>query len=319
MNLSPLLALIQGTRLEALAPLISEDYLAQITHGDFPKWRRLLGELPAIAAGQVEFGEYVSIGSSADIDPQLKAQLELQLKQFIPWRKGPFKVFDIEIDTEWRSNVKWDRLASNISSLTGKRVLDVGSGNGYYGYRMLEAEPALVIGIDPHIAYMAQFWALKHFTPQLPLFVLPLTLEQMPQRLQQFDTTFSMGVIYHRRSPIDHLLQLKDTLVVGGELILETLYVDGDEGYCLTPQKRYARMSNVWFVPSIPTLLQWLTRCGFVNAEVIDISTTSLEEQRKTEWMPYDSLVDALDAEDPAITIEGLPAPKRVVIKAYKK
>jgi tRNA (mo5U34)-methyltransferase len=31
-----------------------------------------------------------------------------------------------------------------------------------------------------------------------------------------------MGVLYHRRSPLEHLWQLKDQLVNGGELVLET-------------------------------------------------------------------------------------------------
>ncbi|PMC22346.1 tRNA 5-methoxyuridine(34)/uridine 5-oxyacetic acid(34) synthase CmoB, partial [Klebsiella aerogenes] len=44
-----------------------------------------------------------------------------------------------------------------------------------------------------------------------------------------------MGVLYHRRSPLDHLWQLKDQLAPGGELVLETLVIEGDENTVLVP------------------------------------------------------------------------------------
>lgn len=318
MNLKPLQDTIAGTPLEKLRPYTEEGFLGQIRHGDFPRWRQRLAELPAIQPSRLEFGASVCIGTQEDSDPETLARLREQLIEFIPWRKGPFELFGIDIDTEWRSNQKWDRLAGEISPLASRRVLDVGSGNGYYGFRMLEQGAEMVLGIDPHLAYVAQFWLLKHFAAQSPVYVLPLTLEQLPPALNYFDTVFSMGVLYHRRSPIDHILELKGSLRPGGELIVETLYVDGAEGYSLTPEKKYARMTNVWFVPSIPTLLKWLTRCGLVDIAVIDESTTSPDEQRKTAWMPYDSLDNALDAENPDMTIEGLPAPRRVVVRATR-
>jgi len=318
MNLKPLQELITSTPLEALLPYTQEKFLEQIRYGDFPRWRKLLSELPTIEASSVAFGSTVRIGRASDSDTETLARLREQLFEFIPWRKGPFELFDIAMDTEWQSNLKWDRLRTEISPLESRRVLDVGSGNGYYGFRMVEDGAEMVLGIDPHIAYVAQFWLLKHFAPKAPVFVLPLTLEQVPSSLNYFDTVFSMGVIYHRRSPIDHILELKSCLRPGGELVIESICVDGEEGYCLTPEKKYARMGNVWFVPSIPTLVQWLSRCGMKEISVIDESTTTTTEQRKTQWMPFDSLEDALDAQDPSRTIEDLPAPKRVVIKAIR-
>jgi tRNA (mo5U34)-methyltransferase len=318
MNLKPLHDLIESTALEALLPFANEEFLEQIRHGDFPRWRQLLTELPQIEPSSFEFGSKVRIGSPSDSDQATLAKLRDQLVEFIPWRKGPFELFGIDIDTEWQSNLKWDRLKQHISPLESRRVLDVGSGNGYYGFRMLEEGAEMVLGIDPHIAYVAQFWLLKHFASEAPVFVLPLTMEQLPSPLNYFDTVFSMGVIYHRRSPIDHILELKNSLRPGGELVIESICVDGEEGYSLTPEKKYARMGNVWFVPSIPTLVQWLKRCGMIDVSVIDESTTTMDEQRKTEWMPFDSLEDALDANNPGRTIEDLPAPKRVVVKATR-
>jgi tRNA (mo5U34)-methyltransferase len=318
MNLKPLQNLIDGSPLEPLLPFTNEEFLQQIRYGDFQKWRRLLSLLPQIQPSSVDFGRKVRIGNASDSDPQTLAQLRKQLLEFIPWRKGPFELFGIDMKTEWQSDLKWDRLVKEISPLRSRRILDVGSGNGYYGFRMLEEGAEMVLGIDPHIAYVAQFWLLKHFAAESPVFVLPLTLEQVPPSLNYFDTVFSMGVIYHRRSPIDHILELKSCLRPGGELVIESICVDGEAGYCLTPEKKYARMGNVWFVPSIPTLVKWLSRCGMEKISVIDESITTLNEQRKTEWMPFDSLEDALDVNNPTLTIEGLPAPKRVVVKAIR-
>jgi tRNA (mo5U34)-methyltransferase len=75
-------------------------------------------------------------------------------------------------------------------------------------------------------------------------------------------------------------------------------------------------MPNVWFLPSPETLVSWMRKQGFVNPRVVDISATSIEEQRSTEWMTYDSLVDFLDPKDINKTAEGHPAPIRAVLVA---
>jgi tRNA (mo5U34)-methyltransferase len=234
-----------------------------------------------------------------------------------PWRKGPFDVFGVHIDTEWRSDWKWSRVSPHLD-LVGKRVLDVGCGNGYYQWRMLGAGADSVIGVDPNWLFFCQFQAMQRYLPDLPAWHLPFALEDLPARLEGFDTVFSMGVLYHRKSPIDHLLALKDCLVKGGELVLETMVVEGDVHQVLVPEDRYSQMRNVWFLPSVPALELWLRRAGFVDVRCVDVSTTTVEEQRSTEWMKYQSLSDFLDPNDPGKTVEGLPAPRRAVIVGRK-
>lgn len=234
-----------------------------------------------------------------------------------PWRKGPFQLFGIDIDTEWRSNLKWARIAPHID-LRGKDILDVGCGNGYYGWRMLGAGARSVIGIDPSPRFVLQWGSIRRYCANQPCYVLPLGIEHLPENLNAFDVTFSMGVLYHRKSHFDHLYQLKDTLKPGGHLVLETLVIPGPEGLTLLPKSRYAKMRNVWQLPSTSTLVSWLTRCGFRNINIVDESMTTTQEQRRTPWMQFESLADFLDPEDHGKTIEGYPAPQRAVLLAEK-
>jgi len=204
----------------------------------------------------------------------------------------------------------------HLEPLKDRTILDVGCGNGYHCWRMLGEGAQRVIGIDPSPRFVVQFHMIKQFMPTAPVDLLPVGIEDLPQNLQAFDTTFSMGVLYHRKSPIDHLRELKASLRPGGQLVLETLVIKGKLGEVLVPEGRYAKMNNVWFLPSCETLLSWMKKCGFKNPRVVDVNQTGQDEQRSTDWMKFQSLPDFLDPEDPNRTDEGHPAPIRAVFVA---
>ncbi|MCK5121068.1 MAG: tRNA 5-methoxyuridine(34)/uridine 5-oxyacetic acid(34) synthase CmoB [Methylococcales bacterium] len=286
-------------------------------NGNAAAWLDTIEQLPNVLPSTISLNaNQVKVGEGSDLDELSRAMLLEQLKTFHPWRKGPYDVFGINIDTEWRSDWKWDRLKEHIAPLDKRLVLDVGCGNGYHCWRMLGSGAKMVVGVDPLLLNVLQFQVIRKLMGETPVYVLPMTLEQIPAETKAFDTVFSMGVLYHRRSPIDHLLELKDCLQSGGELVLETLVVDGKDGEVLMPEGRYAKMRNVWFLPSCETLISWMKRCGFKNCRVIDVSTTTIEEQRATEWMQFHSLAEFLDQDNPELTCEGLPAPKRAIILA---
>ena len=287
-------------------------------HGDFDVWIQHIEALPQIPAQRVELDrDCISALPRQALPAEMLRDLETGLKQLHPWRKGPFNIHGVHIDTEWRSDWKWRRLQQAITPLNGRRVLDVGCGNGYHCWRMIGAGAELVIGIDPTQLYLAQFLAIGKFLgTQWPVHLLPLGIEDIPPELHAFDSVFSMGVLYHRRSPLDHLLELRGCLRRGGELVLETLVIEGPEGSTLLPSGRYAKMRNVWFIPSPETLAGWLLRCGFRDIRIVDVSFTTTEEQRATEWMRFESLADYLDPSDPSRTIEGYPAPRRAIVTA---
>jgi tRNA (mo5U34)-methyltransferase len=316
-DLAPLARRLADTPLAAWANGLQAQLDARMDkgHGDLARWQGALDALPALQPNRIDLLDGLRLDGPCD--DATRERLRTALMGLSPWRKGPFELFGVHVDTEWRSDWKWSRVAPHLD-LVGKRVLDVGCGNGYYQWRMLGAGADSVIGIDPNWLFFCQFQAVQRFMPELPAWHLPFALEDLPANLQGFDTVFSMGVFYHRRAPIDHLLALKDCLVKGGELVLETLVIEGDAQQMLVPEDRYAQMRNVWFLPSVPALERMLRRAGFSEVNCVDVSVTTVQEQRGTEWMRFQSLSDFLDPADHGRTVEGLPAPMRAVITARK-
>ncbi|QBY05567.1 tRNA 5-methoxyuridine(34)/uridine 5-oxyacetic acid(34) synthase CmoB [Thalassotalea sp. HSM 43] len=287
----------------------------QELHGEFKQWQKTLEALPQTTPSMIDVKDGVTIGAADDIPLGQQKRIEALLKNFKPWRKGPYHVHGIHIDTEWRSDFKWDRLQPHISDLSNRYVLDIGCGSGYHLWRMRGAGAKFVVGIDPTQLFMMQFLSMQHFIQDPAVNLLPLGVEHLPE-LKAFDTVFAMGVLYHRKSPIDFLQQLKAQLVKGGELVLETLVIEGDKNTVLVPGDRYAKMRNVWFLPSCDALVFWMQRLGFKNVRVVSIDQTAFEEQRKTDWIDTESLQDFLDPNDANKTIEGHPAPLRAIIVA---
>ncbi|MGM0638322.1 MAG: tRNA 5-methoxyuridine(34)/uridine 5-oxyacetic acid(34) synthase CmoB [Pseudomonadota bacterium] len=289
--------------------------------GDLPAWEKAVTKLPALPDARQVSLDADTVSVEVTLTDSQRRQAENLLHQLAPWRKGPFSLGGIAIDTEWRSDWKWQRVASHLAPLAGRKVLDVGGGSGYHGWRMAGAGAAFVLVIDPSPRFFWQFRAVRHFVgdaDQGRTHFLPVGIEEVPENLAVFDTVFSMGVLYHRPSPLEHLLQLRAALRPGGELVLETLVVEGDATRVLLPGERYAAMPNVYFLPSSAALCHWLVRCGFTDVRVVDEAVTTTDEQRATEWMTYQSLADFLDPEDPTLTREGYPAPRRAVVIANR-
>ncbi|PNH87746.1 tRNA 5-methoxyuridine(34)/uridine 5-oxyacetic acid(34) synthase CmoB [Vibrio diazotrophicus] len=310
--------LAQDTRLQPWLNVLPQQLTdwQQQPHGDLDRWLRALNKISSSQPDHIDLKESVTVSNREPLSDGEQKKLENLLKTFHPWRKGPYHLHGIHIDTEWRSDWKWDRLLPHISPLKNRSVLDVGCGNGYHMWRMLGEGAYQVIGIDPSELFLVQFEAVRKLMgDNQKVHLLPLGIEQLPE-LKAFDTVFSMGVLYHRRSPIDHLIQLKNQLVSGGELVLETLVIEGDENAVLVPFDRYAQMRNVYFFPSALALKAWLEKVGFEDVRIVDENVTSLGEQRSTEWMTHNSLPDYIDPNDPTKTVEGYPAPRRAILVA---
>jgi len=287
-----------------------------LRHGDLELWSSGLHALPDVTPSSCDLNsDTVRIGQPEDCSESAQA-IETALKKMHPWRKGPFEIFGVHIDTEWHSDWKWNRIRDHIAPLHDRTVLDVGCGSGYHMWRMLGASAKQVIGIDPTPLFSLHFATVKRYIPNANAFVLPVGIDDMPESMNCFDTVFSMGILYHRRSPLDHLVQIRELLRPGGEAVIETLVVEGDEHTCLMPEDRYGKMRNVFFIPSVKMLEIWMRRAGFTNIRCADVNVTSLDEQRSTEWMQFESLPDFLDENDRTRTVEGYPAPVRATVIA---
>lgn len=308
-----------GSYHDALREVIERQFYERL-HGDLEKWLSSYGKLPDVTTADIGFSnDSIVIGRAQQLDQGQQQALHNHLQLLHPWRKGPWNLFGICIDAEWRSNLKWDRLLPHISPLRGRLVLDVGCGNGYYGFRMLAQKPEYVLGIDPSQLCLMQFRTFKKYAPSLPLDYLPLQDRQLPLPMPVFDSVFSMGVLYHHRDPLDHLHTMHGCLKTGGELVLESLVIEGGPDAILRPADRYAQMANVHAIPSCECLSGWLKEAGFGNIRLVDKTMTTTREQRRTEWMTYQSLPDFLDPANPDLTIEGHPAPVRAIIICTKR
>lgn len=309
---------IWGEQLEAQLA----EVLVDQAHGDMQAWSEAFNQLPNIENIHANINQDILSFESASLSDEQSQALLRALTSLKPWRKGPFDFFGHHIETEWHSDWKWQRISPHISDLKNRKVLDVGCGSGYHMWRMLAQGASRVIGVDPSKLFFWQFEAVKKYlkaahNENVPAHFLPFKMEDVPPNLRVFDTVFSMGVLYHRRSPIEHLAELYNALRAGGEVVLETLVVEGELGQVLMPEDRYAMMRNVWFLPTVETLSLWMRRVGFKDVKVVEQNYTSIEEQRTTDWMEYNSLKDFLDPNDHTKTAEGYPAPLRATLIAH--
>ena len=285
----------------------------QVNNGNIPKWSQAIDTIDALPKGKISLKKpYISINKDC-IDSEL---LMDALYKLVPWRKGPFMINDLALESEWDGDMKWQRISKHIKPLKNKRVLDVGAGNGYFTLRMAMEGAKRALGIDPFLLFNYQFRAIKSMIKSpLNALLLPMKLEEIPKK-PIFDTVFSMGVLYHQRDHMAHLSQLYEMMATDAELVLETLVVEGPEDYILVPKDRYAQMRNVYSIPSIKTLKSWLNDANFNNVRVVDVSKTTTAEQRKTPWIGENgaSLEDFLNPLDDSLTIEGYPAPTRAIV-----
>ncbi|MBF0286299.1 MAG: tRNA 5-methoxyuridine(34)/uridine 5-oxyacetic acid(34) synthase CmoB [SAR324 cluster bacterium] len=281
-------------------------------------YEKALHAIPSFQTSHLALEDIISIGNPEELSSEQQKTLQQVLETYIPWRKGPFNVFGVSIDSEWQSHMKWDRVLPVLDSLEGKKVADIGCNNGYYMFRMAAHNPELVIGCDPTARYYYSFHFLQRFA-QLPCLHFELLgIEHIHHYPSFFDTVFCMGILYHHTDPISMLRKIYTSMKPKGQLIVESLGIPGEESMALFPKKRYAKVPGTWFVPTESCLINWIRRAGFRQVSSFFGKELTTDEQRSTTWAPYESLKDFLDPNDSSLTVEGYPAPWRFYIQARK-
>jgi len=273
-----------------------------------------LETLPEPEVVSVDLGDVVSVTLEERYATLHSRRIEETARRMMPWRKGPFRLGSLLIDSEWRSQLKYNLLEPHFD-LREKVVGDIGCNNGYYLFRMQTHAPAKLIGFDPSPLYYSQFRFLDRFLRSGIRYEM-LGAEHVQHYEEPFDVLFCLGVLYHRSDPVATLKSLRRGLRKGGELFLDTFMIEGEGEICLCPAQRYCKIPNIYFIPTVGTLKNWCLRAGFCETEVLAVSRTDAHEQRKTDWISTQSLEDFLDPDDPTKTVEGYPAPLRVYLRA---
>ncbi len=279
-----------------------------------------LNALPDLKSNHAIFGnDVVEIGKRDELSDEDFEKLNETLLNLKPWRKGPWNYFGIDIDTEWRSNLKWDRFFNGVKpDFEGKRILDIGCNNLYYMYRTLAYNPELVVGFDPIARYYFHHLLNRKFVQDPRIQFELFGVEQAGLFKDFFDYAFFMGILYHRRDPLGSLKNVYDSLKRGGTIIMECSGIPGDDPLCLFPEGRYCQAPGYWFLPTWKSIENMLYRTGFTEIETFYKEPLTFDEQRKTSWIDTHSLEHFLDPEDISKTVEGYPAPVRIYTKAVK-
>ncbi|MEM1169875.1 MAG: tRNA 5-methoxyuridine(34)/uridine 5-oxyacetic acid(34) synthase CmoB [Cyanobacteria bacterium P01_H01_bin.35] len=275
-----------------------------------------------IADIQTDFFDFsnavIKVGNSDELSSEQKQRFHQSLQTFCPWKKGPFELFGVTIDAEWRSDWKWQRILPHISSLKNRKVADIGCHNGYFMFRMAAQQPELVIGFEPYTKHFWNFQLIQNIVKQTTLAFELLGVEHIHYYPQFFDTIFCLGILYHHTDPIGLLRKMREALAPKGEIIIDCQGIPGDLPVALTPQKRYAQARGIWFLPTQSCLENWIGRAGFSDINCFFAAPLSVEEQRRTTWANIDSLSEFLSPDDPSFTVENYPAPWRYYAIARK-
>jgi tRNA (mo5U34)-methyltransferase len=98
-DLSPLARRLAGTPLAAWANTLQAqlDKKMEKGHGDLERWQSALDALPKIQPSEVDLLNGLMLDT--ECDDETRAQMRTALMGLSPWRKGPFDLFGVHVDT----------------------------------------------------------------------------------------------------------------------------------------------------------------------------------------------------------------------------
>ncbi|MGL5059506.1 MAG: tRNA 5-methoxyuridine(34)/uridine 5-oxyacetic acid(34) synthase CmoB [Microcoleus sp.] len=284
------------------------------------QYRKAFESVRDIESNWFDFSDAtVKIGKKEELSAEQHQRFYQALQTFCPWRKGPFELFGIAVDAEWRSDWKWARILPHIQPLNNRKVADIGCHNGYFMLRMVCDRPECVIGFEPVAKLFWNFQMMQNIVKQEILAFELLGVENIDLYPNFFDTIFCLGILHHHPDPIGLLGKMRQALAPKGEIVIDCQGIPGDLPVALTPLKRYIQARGMWFLPTQSCLENWMARAGFTQINCFFAEALSVGEQRRTAWANVNSLSEFLNPADSSLTVEGYPAPWRYYITACKE
>ena len=187
--------------------------LSNDTLKSYDEIAKMIQELPLISSKVLVVNEdELAFGDKDELSDNEMGILKRCVEQLKPWKKGPLNLFGIHIDTEWRSDWKWKRLQQSLPNLKDKVICDLGCGNGYFMYRMLEYNPKLVVGIDPNLHALLEFKLFSRVSGIDNIKFEYLRGDVMSSMIGAFDVVFCLGVLYHTNDPIGMLKDIHKSM-----------------------------------------------------------------------------------------------------------
>ena len=264
------------------------------------------------ATGVIEINlSSIKLNSVNTFTELAQAKINKIIEQLTPWRLGDYLIFNNLIKSEWNCDFRWKLIDKYIPFLNNKKVADIGANNGYFSFRLLEFNPSQLLCFEPNDLYNLQLYFIASLLKNNSIKIIKNGVENLINYDSSFDFILFMGVLYHRENPIETLKNIYFALKANGVAIVESICIEGDSDLVLFPYKSYAKMKNIWYIPSESVLKYWCEIAGFRYIQKIFNYYVTEDHQKKSEHSPNESLSDFL-SEDGLKTVEGYPPPYKV-------
>src|SRR5579871_2990059 len=177
------------------------------------------------------------------------------------------------------------------ADLSGKRVLDVGSWDGWFAFEM-ERRGAQVTAIDrwdnPRFREIHERLGSAIDYRQLSVYDLD------PNQIGRFDIVLFMGVLYHLKHP---LLALERVAAVATDVVAVESFVLRDKhrpGYGIEElpamefyeYDEFGGQFDNWVAPTVPCLLAMCRTAGFARAELTNVHDYGAAVTCHRKWKP---------------------------------
>jgi ubiquinone/menaquinone biosynthesis C-methylase UbiE len=192
--------------------------------------------------------------------------------------------------TRFFEQSQWDK-----EDLTGKNILEVGSGAGRFTQVILDYTKGNLYSVDYSNAVEANY---KNNGPNERLYLFQASIYEMPFAPAQFDKVFCFGVLQHTPDVELSVKTLIDMVKPGGELVVDFYPIKGwwtklHAKYIFRPYTK--KMNHEKLYKKIDNNIDWLIKASRFFSKILpicDIDGTmpkDLTKEQLREWCVLDT------------------------------